>query len=161
MVVTINGTTGITTPGVSSSDNIVTTGSGFISSATTLNSTGDATMNANLIAESYQESSVDLTGTSPIIDCATGNVFTLTTSGATTFGAATNVPTAGTGYGFMLKLTAGGTHTVDYSSLGTNVYFAGGTAPDAPASGETDILVFTTIDGGSTWYGALSIDAAS
>ena len=161
MVVTINGTTGITTPGVSSSDNIVTTGSGFISSATTLNATGDATMNANLIAESYQESSVDLTGTSPVIDCATGNVFTLTTSGTTAFQAAINVPASGTGYGFMLKLTAGGTHTVDYSLLGTNVYFAGGTAPDAPASGETDILVFTTIDGGTTWYGALSIDAAS
>jgi hypothetical protein len=161
MVVTINGTTGITTPGVSSSDNIVTTGSGFISSATTLNSTGDATMNANLIAESYQESTVDLTGTTPTIDCATGNVFNLTTSGNTTFQAATNVPTTGTGYGFMLKLIAGGTHTVDYSSLGTNVYFAGGTAPDAPASGETDILVFTTMDGGTTWYGALSIDAAS
>lgn len=156
MVVTINGTTGI-----SSSGNIVTTGSGFISSASTLNSTGDATMNANLIAESYQESTVDLTGTTPTVDCATGNVFTLTTSGNTTFQAATNVPTTGTGYGFMLKLTAGGTHTVDYSSLGTNVYFAGGTAPDAPASGETDILVFTTMDGGTTWYGALSIDAAS
>lgn len=156
MVVTINGTTGI-----SSSGNIVTTGSGFISSASTLNSTGDATMNANLIAESYQESTVDLTGTTPTIDCATGNVFNLTTSGNTTFQAATNVPTTGTGYGFMLKLTAGGTHTIDYSSLGTNVYFAGGTAPDAPASGETDILVFTTMDGGTTWYGALSIDAAS
>ena len=103
MAVTINGTTGI-----SSSGNIVTTGSGFISSSTTLNSTGDATMNANLIAESYQESTVDLTGTTPTIDCATGNVFNLTTSGATAFQAATNVPTTGTGYSFMLKITAGG-----------------------------------------------------
>ena len=149
MTVTINGTTGISTPGVSSSDNIVTTG------------TGDITSVADMKAASYQESSVDLTGTSPVIDCATGNVFTLTTSGATTFGAATNVPTTGTGYSFILKITAGGTHTVDYSGLGTNVYFAGGTAPDAPASGETDILVFTTMDGGTTWYGALAIDAAS
>ena len=144
MVVTINGTTGI-----SSSGNIVTTGSGDITSV------------ADMKAASYQETSVDLTGTSPVVDCAAGNVFTLTTSGATTFGAATNVPTTGTGYGFMLKLTAGGTHTVDYSGLGTNVYFAGGTAPDAPALGETDILVFTTMDGGTTWYGALSINAAS
>jgi len=71
------------------------------------------------------------------------------------------VPTTGTGYSFMLKITAGGTHTVDYSLLGTNVYFAGGTAPEPPASGETDILVFTTIDGGTTWYGALAVDAAS
>jgi hypothetical protein len=156
MVVTINGTTGI-----SSSGNIVTTGSGSISSVTTLTSVGDATMGANLIADSYQETTADLTGTSPVIDCAVANVFTLTTSGATAFQAATNVPTTGTGYSFMLKITAGGTHTVDYDLLGTNVYFAGGTAPVPPASGETDILVFTTIDGGTTWYGALAIDAAS
>ena len=149
MVVTINGTTGITTPGVSSSDNIVTTGAGDITSV------------ADIKAASYQETTVDLTGTSPVVDCATGNVFTLTTSGTTAFQAAINVPASGTGYGFMLKLTAGGTHTVDYSLLGTNVYFAGGTAPEPPASGETDILVFTTMDGGTTWYGALSIDAAS
>jgi len=156
MVVTINGTTGI-----SSSGDIVTTGSGSISSVTTLTSVGDATMGANLIADSYQETTADLTGTSPVIDCAVANVFTLTTSGATAFQAATNVPTTGTGYSFMLKITAGGTHTVDYDLLGTNVYFAGGTAPVPPASGETDILVFTTIDGGTTWYGALAIDAAS
>jgi hypothetical protein len=156
MVVTINGTTGI-----SSSGNIVTTGSGSISSVTTLTSVGDATMGANLIADSYQETTADLTGTSPVIDCAVANVFTLTTSGTTEFQAATNVPTTGTGYSFMLKITAGGTHTVDYDLLGTNVYFAGGTAPVPPASGETDILVFTTIDGGTTWYGALAIDAAS
>ena len=156
MAVTINGTTGI-----SSSGDIVTTGSGFISSASTLNSTGDAFMQQSLIADSYQETTVDLTGTTPTIDCATGNVFNLTTSGPTQFQAATNVPTTGTGYSFMLKITAGATHTVDYDLLGTNVYFAGGTAPVPPASGETDILVFTTMDGGTTWYGALAIDAAS
>ena len=149
MAVTINGTTGISTPGVSSSDNIVTTG------------TGDITSVADMKAASYQESTATLTGTSPVVDCATGNVFSLTTSGTTAFQAATNVPTTGTGYSFMLKITAGGTHTVDYSLLGTNVYFAGGTAPEPPASGETDILVFTTIDGGTTWYGALAVDAAS
>lgn len=144
MVVTINGTTGI-----SSSGNIVTTGSGDITSV------------ADMKAASYQESTATLTGTSPVVDCATGNVFSLTTSGTTAFQAATNVPTTGTGYSFMLKITAGGTHTVDYSLLGTNVYFAGGTAPEPPASGETDLLVFTTLDGGTTWYGALAVDAAS
>ena len=144
MVVTINGTTGI-----SSSGNIVTTGSGDITSV------------ADMKAASYQESTATLTGTSPVVDCATGNVFSLTTSGTTAFQAATNVPTTGTGYSFMLKITAGGTHTVDYSLLGTNGYFAGGTGPEPPASGETDLLVFTPLDGGTTWYGALSIDAAS
>ncbi len=136
MTVTINGTTGIS-------------------------SSGDITSIADMKAASYQESTATLTGTTPTVDCATGNVFTLTTSGVTAFQAATNVPTTGTGYSFMLKITAGGTHTVDYDLLGTNVYFAGGTAPEPPASGETDLLVFTTIDGGTTWYGALAVDAAS
>jgi len=34
-----------------------------------------------------------------------------------------------------------------------SVDWAGGTAPDAPADGETDLLTFLTLDGGSTYYG--------
>lgn len=115
---------------------------------------GTATINGGL-----NESQVDLTGTDPIINCALGNVFALTTSGATTLNAPTNIPASGTAYGFILKITAGGTHTVDYSGLGTNVYWAGGTAPDAPASGETDVLGFLTYDGGTSWYAFLAGDA--
>ena len=86
----------------------------------------------------------------------TGNVFALTTNQNTTF-TFSNPPASGTAYGFTLKLTAGGTHTITYPG---SVDFAGGTAPDAPASGETDVLVFITVDGGTNWYGALAIDAA-
>ena len=82
-------------------------------------------------------------------------MFSLTTSGNTTF----TFSGALSGYiqGFVLQLTAGGSHTITYPN---SVDFAGGTAPDAPASGETDILVVITRDGGTTWYGALAIDAA-
>jgi hypothetical protein len=59
--------------------------------------------------------------------------------------------------GFIIQLTGNG-GTVTWPS---SVDWAGGTAPDAPASGETDILVFWTRDGGTTWYGALAIDAAA
>ena len=107
-------------------------------------------------AVSYDETYVALSGTSPAVNCETGNVFALSTTGNTTF-TFTNPPASGTAFGFMLRLTAGGTHTITYPS---GVDFAGATAPDAPASGETDILVFTTTDGGTTWYGALAIDAA-
>ena len=107
-------------------------------------------------AVSYNETYVALSGTSPAVNCETGNVFALSTTGNTTF-TFTNPPASGTAFGFMLRLTAGGTHTITYPS---GVDFAGATAPDAPASGETDILVFTTTDGGTTWYGALAIDAA-
>ena len=102
------------------------------------------------------EEYASLSGTSVTIDCRTGNNFALTTSGNTTF-TFSNPTSSGTAFGFTLKLTAGGTHTITYPN---SVDFAGGSAPDAPASGETDILVFYTVDGGTNWYGALAIDAA-
>ena len=82
-------------------------------------------------------------------------MFSLTMSGNTTF----TFSGASSGYsqGFILQLTGNG-GTVTYPNT---VRFAGGTAPDAPASGETDVLVFVTRDGGSNWYGALAIDAAA
>ena len=66
---------------------------------------------------------------------------------------------ASSGYsqGFILQLTGNGS-TVTWPA---SVDWAGGTAPDAPASGETDIYVFWTRDGGTTWYGVQSIDAAA
>ena len=115
-----------------------------------------ADVTGELIADSYNETYAALSGTTPTVDCETGNFFSLTTSGNTTF-TFSNPPASGTAYGFTLQLTAGGTHTITYPAA---VDWAGATAPDAPASGETDILVFTTRDGGTTWYGALAIDAA-
>jgi hypothetical protein len=107
-------------------------------------------------AYSYNETYVALSGTTPTVNCESGNIFALSTTGNTTF-TFSNPPASGTAYGFMLRLTAGGTHTITYPA---SVDWAGATAPDAPASGETDVLVFTTTDGGTTWYGALAIDAA-
>jgi hypothetical protein len=76
-------------------------------------------------------------------------------SGNTTF----TFSGAASGYsqGFVLQLTGNGS-TVTWPS---SVDWAGGTAPDAPASGETDIYVFWTRNGGTTWYGVQSIDAAA
>ena len=135
---------------------ITTLGTSEASKAVTADANGDVTLAAELKATSYNESYVSLSGTTPSVDCEAGNVFALSTTGNTTF-TFSNPPASGTAYGFMLKLTAGGTHTITYPA---SVDWAGATAPDAPASGETDVLVFTTVDGGTTWYGALSIDAA-
>jgi len=96
-----------------------------------------------------------LSGTSPTCNVASGGAFSLTMSGNTTFtfsGASTNYS-----QGFVLQLTGNG-GTVTWPS---SVDWAGGTAPDAPASGETDLLVFWSRDGGTTWYGMLAIDAAA
>ena len=51
--------------------------------------------------------------------------------------------------GFVLYLTNGGSQTVNWPA---SVDFAGGTAPTLATAG-VDVLVFTTIDAGTRWYG--------
>ena len=118
-------------------------------------SMGSTTVSGEFIADSVNETYSALSGTAVTINCEGGNFFALSTSGNTTF-TFSNPPASGTAYSFTLKLTAGGTHTITYPA---SVDWAGGTAPDAPASGETDLLAFTTYDGGTTWYGFQAGDA--
>ena len=47
--------------------------------------------------------------------------------------------------------------TITYDS---SIQFGGGTAPDSPAIGETDVLTFSTRDGGTTYQAAQAIDGA-
>jgi hypothetical protein len=98
-----------------------------------------------------------LSGTTPSVDVSARDTYTLTTSGNTTF-AFTNAPSGADVRSFTLIITAGGTHTLTWPA---SVDWAGGTAPDAPASGETDVYVFTTADNGTTYYGFLAGDAMS
>lgn len=116
------------------------------------------TNQAATFAGGLNENQVNITDASPVINCATGNVFAITTTGNPVAFTASNVPSSGTAYGFILKLTASGTISVNYAGLGT-LYWAGGTVPDPPASGETDILGFITYDGGTSWYAFLAGDA--
>lgn len=81
------------------------------------------------------------------VDCATGNYFTKTASGALTW-TFTNVP-ASRAFIFALQLTNGGSGTQTWPAA---VAWDGGTAPTLQTSG-TDILVFTTADSGTTWRG--------
>jgi len=116
------------------------------------------TNQAATFAGGLNENQVNITDASPVIDCSAGNVFAITTTGNPVAFTTSNVPSSGTAYGFILKLTASGTVTVNYAGLGT-LYWAGGTVPDPPASGETDILGFITYDGGTSWYAFLAGDA--
>ena len=112
--------------------------------------------NSDFVVQSALKEDYDaLSGTTPTIDVDAGGGFSLTMSGNTTF--TFSSCTSGVITGFVLQLTGNGS-TVTWP---TSVDWAGGTAPDAPANGETDILVFITRDGGTTWYGALAIDAAA
>jgi|DEB0MinimDraft_10_1074344.scaffolds.fasta_scaffold05798_3 hypothetical protein len=99
--------------------------------------------------------SAALSGTTPSVDVGARDTYTLTTSGNTTF-TFTGAPSSGQVGTFSLIITAGGTHTLTWPA---SVDWAGGTAPDAPASGEKDIYTFMTVDGGTTWYGFLAGDA--
>lgn len=84
------------------------------------------------------------------IDLSTGNFFTRTISGTTTF-TVSNVPASGTAMSFILDLTNGGSATVNWW---TGVRWAGGVAPTLTAAGR-DSLGFYTYDGGTTWTGLL------
>ena len=106
-------------------------------------------------ADSWQELYTAKSGTSVTIDADTSGAFSLSMSGNTTF--TFSAVDSSVSVGFILQLTGNGS-TVTWPS---SVDWAGGTAPDAPASGETDIYVFWTRDGGTTWYGVQSIDAAA
>lgn len=136
---------------------ITTLGTSEASKAVTADANGDVNIAEELKAKSYNETYAALTGTAVTADCETGNVFSLATTGNTTF-TFSNPPATGTAYGMVIKLTAGGTHTITWPA---SVDWAGGTAPDAPASGETDVLCFITHDGGTTWYGFLAGDAVA
>lgn len=82
------------------------------------------------------------------INIASGNYFSKTLGGATTF-TVSNVPASGTAASFVLDLTNGGAYAITWWS---GVKWAGGTAPTLTASGR-DVLGFFTHDGGTTWTG--------
>lgn len=116
--------------------------------------TGDATFAADVTVSgaiksvTYEDTFVS--GVGSTIDLATGNVFSHTLSANTTF-TFSNAPATGTAFSFVLKLTQGsGPYTVTWP----NVAWNGGNAPVlSSGTGDIDVFVFFTHDGGSSWYG--------
>ena len=108
-------------------------------------------INGNLYTDGSNAEDYDaLSGTSPTCNVDNAGAFSLTMSGNTTF--TFSGADSGWSMGFILQLTGNGS-TVTWPS---SVDWAGGTAPDAPASGESNLYVFWTRDGGSNWHGVLS-----
>ena len=58
---------------------------------------------------------------------------------------------------YQYTIGSGVESTITYDSA---IQFGGGTAPDSPAIGETDVITFSTRDGGSTYQAAQAIDGA-
>ena len=94
----------------------------------------------------------DLGGGTDDIDLTAGNVVSATVSTATQTFTFSNPTASDEGCGFILFLTNGGSQTVNWPA---SVDWQGGTAPTLTAAG-VDILVFITIDGGTTWHGAIA-----
>ena len=82
------------------------------------------------------------------VDLSLGNVQTYTLSGNQTL-TFTNPPATGTSGSFTLIVTNGGSATLTWPPA---VDWAAATAPTLTAAG-IDVLTFTTIDGGTIWYG--------
>jgi hypothetical protein len=57
----------------------------------------------------------------------------------------------------MFQYSSAISATITYPST---LEFAGGTAPTSPAIGETDVLTFTTTDGGTSYQAVQAIDGA-
>jgi len=59
---------------------------------------------------------------------------------------------------YQYSLSSSSDYTTTYHS---SIKFSGGTAPTAPANGETDLITLETADGGTTYFASHAIDGAS
>jgi hypothetical protein len=119
--------------------------------ATTLNgalSCADQVVNRPVLEDyAIQGSAIGSTGATRTFDLAVANFFSATLDQACTF-TFSNPPASGDFGCFVLELTNGGAFVITYPA---SVDFIGGTAPTLTAAG-VDQLVFTTRDGGTTYF---------
>ena len=117
--------------------------------------TANQTVTAEFKANSYNESYTAVTSTSnaTTVNCETGNTFSHTLTENTTF-TFSNPPASGTAYTMTIEIIqdAGASgYTVTWPA---SVDFPAATAPTLTATASAvDVFVFTTRDGGTTWYG--------
>lgn len=87
------------------------------------------------------------------LNLANGNVFNLTLTGNVTFTFSGATSGKACSFAAYLKQDATGTRTVTWPA---SVKWAGGVNPSiSTAANAIDIVVFESIDGGTTWYGSL------
>ena len=117
----------------------------------TLTVTGNVISTTSITATTFRETYSDRgTGGSVTLDLSTGNNFRrqFNTNSTVSF---TNAPVSNA-FGFTLITVNAGAYTIVWPG---NVDWAGGGAPTLTSVG-TDILVFYTYDGGTTYYGFVS-----
>jgi len=102
-------------------------------------------------------SAIGNTGTAQTITCTNGNVFTATLTGNCTFTLSSAVATGSSSFTLILTNDATAGRTVAWS--GGSFKFPNGAASlsRTTTANATDIWVFFTPDGGTTWYGNISM----
>jgi hypothetical protein len=116
---------------------------------TSLVVTGDATISNFVKSTTFRETFNDLgTGGSTTLDLTTANNFRRQFNGTATVAFSTP-PASPNGFGFTLVVVNAGAYSITWP---ISVKWTGGSAPILTSSG-TDVLVFYTYNGGTTYYG--------
>ena len=134
---------------------ITTLGTSEASKVVTADANGDVTLTQELKATSYNESYVAVTssGAATTVNCEQGNTFSHTLTENTTF-TFSNPPATGTAYSMSVEIIQDASASGFTVTWPTSVDFPAATAPTLTATASAvDVFVFTTRDGGTTWYG--------
>ena len=90
------------------------------------------------------------------VDMSTANIFNITLTGSTTF-TFSNPATSGTTSNFLLAITQGGSGSYT-ATWPASVKWPNASTPTLTTTvGKVDIFNFITFDGGTTYYGSLSL----
>jgi hypothetical protein len=117
--------------------------------------TGDVDITGELTVDSYNESYAAVTSSSnaTTVDCEAGNTFMHTLTENTTF-TFSNPPASGTGYTMTVEIIQDASASGYTVTWPTSVDWPSATAPTLTATASAvDVFVFTTRDGGTTFYG--------
>ena len=117
--------------------------------------TGDVDVTGELIATSYNETYVAVTSSAAAttVNCEAGNTFSHVLTESTTF-SFTNPPASGTAYTMSIEIIQDASASGFTVTWPTSVDWPAATAPTLTATASAkDVFVFTTHDGGTTWYG--------
>ena len=122
---------------------------------TQINTKITADVTGEFIADSYNETYAAVTSTSnaTTVNCETGNTFSHILTENTTF-TFSNPPASGTAYAMSIEIIQDASASGFTVTWPTSVDWPAATAPTLTATASAkDVFVFTSRDGGTTWYG--------
>lgn len=135
--------------------NISALGTSEASKAVTADANGDVSLSEELKAKSYNETYAAVTSSSNAVtvNCENGNSFAHVLTENTTF-TFSSPPASGTSFTFILKLVQDASASGFTVTWPASVDWPSATAPTLTATASAvDYFVFTTHDGGTTFYG--------